>query len=188
MKITDWLKLFKENIDIKVFHIKHMHLLTQMPMASLRTSLCRLVRKGCVKRICKGYYANPFNIPSLEEIASCIYYPSYISLESALSYWGVISQIPNVLTMITIKLPLKIKSNFGEIEYHQIKKDYFWGFIKKGYFFIAEPEKAILDCIYIYKTFDLSEIRTDILKRSKLKKYAKKMKINYDYLIFGETF
>jgi len=182
MKIIDWLKFFEENREIKVFHIKHLQLLTQMSVISLRTSLYRLVKKKIVKRICRGYYANPVNIPTLEEIATLIYYPAYISLESALSYWGVLSQMPQVLTMVTIKLPFRINTEFGRIEYRQIKKDYFWGFIKKNNFFIAEPEKAFLDYIYLYKNPDLSELDLTVLEKKKVKDYAKKMALNKEIL------
>lgn len=178
MKTSDWLKFFQENRDIKVFHIKHLRLLTQMPAVSLRTSLSRLAKKKIVKRVCRGYYVNPFNPPTLEEIATLIYSPSYISLESALSYWGILSQMPQILTMVTIKLPFRINTEFGKIEYRQIKKENFWGFIKKNNFFIAEPEKALLDYIYLYKNLDFSELDLDVLKKSKLRNYAKRMNLD----------
>ena len=178
MKTTDWLNFLKENKEIKIFHIKHFYLLTKIPIHSLKVELMRLVKKGILKRICKGYYANPFNLPSIEEIASQIYYPSYISLESALSYWGILSQIPMVLTMVTIKLPFKIKTSFGIIEYRQIKKEYFWGFIIKNNFFIAEKEKALADYIYFNRNLcNFSELHLEDIKKKKFKIYIKKMKI-----------
>ena len=166
MKTTEWLKCFRENIDTKIFHIRYFQLFTGMFLPSLRVSLHRLVEKGVVKRICRGYYANPFNTPSLEEVAVQIYNPSYVSLESAFFYWGILSQIPQVLTMITTKLPYKIITEFGSIEYRQIKKKYFCGFLKKNNFFIAEPEKALADYIYLNKNIsNLSELHLEGLKK-----------------------
>jgi len=178
MKTSDWLKFFQRYSNIKIFHIRHLQLLTQMTIPSLRVSLKRLTDKGIIKRICKGYYANPFNLPTIEEVATQLYYPSYISLESALSICGILSQIPQVLTLVTIKLPFRITTSFGRIEYRQIKKEYFWGFHKKNNFFIAEPEKALLDYIYLNKDIqDFSEFNLEILKKNKIKNYAERMNL-----------
>lgn len=181
MKIDEILKFLEEHRDIKIFHIRHFHILKSIPISSLKVSLYRLTKKGIIKRVCKGYYANPFNLPTIEEIGTTIYYPSYVSLESALYYWGILSQIPQVLTMVTIKLPYKINTSFGLIEYRQIKKDKFWGYIKKNGFLIAEPEKAILDYIYLNKNYDKIQFNLKDLKIKKLRIYAKKMGLKIDF-------
>jgi len=84
---------------------------------SLTVNLSRLNNKKIVKRICRGFYANPFNTPTLEEISNQIYQPSYISLESALYSWGILSQIPYVLTCVTTHLPRTFNTSFGSIEF-----------------------------------------------------------------------
>jgi len=98
MTIQEWLVFFKKHKDTKIFTIKHFELLTGENSHNLKTSLCRLYRKKIIKRICRGFYANPFDPPSIEEISSQIYFPSYISRESALSFYGILSQIPQVTT------------------------------------------------------------------------------------------
>ena len=179
MKTADWLNFFNKHSDTKIFHINHLKLLTNIDTHSLRVALARLNKKNIVKRICRGFYANPFNPPTLEEISSQIYPPSYISLESALYSWGILSQIPQVLTCVTTQLPRTFNTSFGIIEYHQIKKDYFWGFINKQGYFIAEPEKALLDYLYLYKKMVdksiLSELNLNDINRRKLKSYVEKM-------------
>lgn len=181
MKTQDWLNFFKEHIDTKIFYINHLKLLTNMNEHSLKIALVRLNNKKIVKRICRGFYVNPFNIPTLEEISNQIYQPSYISLESALSSWGILSQIPQVLTCITTQLPRSFNTSSGSIEYHQIKKDYFWGFMEREGYFIAEPEKALLDYLYLHRNkrpkLDLSELNFDNLNRRKLKSYAENLGI-----------
>jgi hypothetical protein len=182
VKTAEWIKFFERYREIKIFHITHIHLLTGMPLPVLRVSLKRLADKKLIKRICKGYYANPFNSPSLEEVASQIYSPSYISLESALSVYGILSQIPQVLTMISVKLPFRINTSLGRIEYRQVKKDFFWGFMKKNGYLIAEPEKAFLDYLYLNsrQITDFSELSFDVMKKSKIKKYAEKMHLKIE--------
>ncbi len=181
MKTQDWLDFFKKHSSVKIFYINHLKLLTNMNEHSLRIALVRLNNKKLVKRICRGFYANPFNTPTLEEISNQICQPSYISLESALYSWGILSQIPQVLTCTTTQLPRTFDTSFGTIEYHQLKKDYFWGFINKQGYFIAEPEKALLDYLYLRKNkrtkLDLSELNFDNINRMKLKSYAENLGI-----------
>ena len=179
MKVQDWLSFFKKFNDIKIFHINHLKLLTSMNDHSLRISLSRLSKKNTIKRICRGFYANPFNMPTLEEISGQIYQPSYISLESALSSYGILSQIPQVLTCITTQLPYTFRTNFGTIEYRQIKRDYFWGFTEKEGYFTAVQEKALLDYLYLSRNknieFRLSQLNLAEVNMRKLKRYAQKM-------------
>ena len=177
MKIQEWLEFFKKFKNISIFHINHLKLLTKADAHSLRVALSRLDGNKIVKRICRGFYANPFNLPTLEEIAGRIYEPSYISLESALSNYGILSQIPTVLTCVTTRLPRVFKTSFGIIEYRQIRPGLFWGYVKKRSHFIAEPEKALLDYLYLSKDkkFKLSLLGLEGVNIKKTEKYAKKM-------------
>ena len=170
MTIQKWLDFFKKHKDTKIFSINHFELLTGEKGHNLRVSLFRLHRKKIVKRICRGFYANPFNLPSIEEISGQIYFPSYISRESALSFYGILSQIPQMTTCVTLNLPRIFKTNFGVIEYRQIKKDFFCNFAKKEGYFIAEPQKALLDYLY----FSRSEAREEKLSELSLRGFTKK--------------
>ncbi|HEK86257.1 MAG: type IV toxin-antitoxin system AbiEi family antitoxin domain-containing protein [Candidatus Saccharicenans sp.] len=82
------------------------------------------------------------------ELANFLVNPSYISLESALSFYGILPQFPYPVTSLT---PLKTKIiNYQEKEYEyaHLESKYFWGFVKKDKFLIATPEKALLDELY----------------------------------------
>lgn len=149
MTIHDWLNIFKAHQDVKIFHIQHLKLLTSLNDHALRVSLSRLNKNKTVKRICRGFYANPFNSPSLEEISGQIYQPSYISLESALSLHGILSQIPQVLTCVTTQPPRTFKTAFGTVVYRQIKGFYFWGFDEQNHYHLAQKEKALADYFYL---------------------------------------
>lgn len=181
MAVKDWLDFFKQHKETKIFYLQHLRLLTKMRRRTLLVALKRLNEKKIIRHICRSYYANPFNLPSLEEIASVIYLPSYISLESALARWGVLSQIPQVLTCVTTKLPRQFNTAFGSIEYHQLKKKYFWGFIQEADYFIAEPEKALLDYLYLKRKKDLKkaffELDLTHLNLKKLELFTRRMKI-----------
>ena len=181
MKLEEWLKFFKKYGHIKIFHFNHLKLLSGMKNHALRVALKRLTDKGVIKRICRGYYANPFFIPTIEEVSTQIYKPSYISLESALFRMGILSQAPQVLTCVSIKTPRVFNTPFGVIEYRQIKKTYFRGLRRENNYFIAEPEKALADFIYFKKKKDIKRFLSGLslrgVNRKRLKSYAKKMNI-----------
>jgi len=175
MKIEVWLDFFKKHKETKIFSIKHFELLTGESGHNLRVSLSRLHQKKIVKRICRGFYANPFNLPTIEEISGQIYFPSYISRESALSFYGILSQIPQLTTCVTLNLPRIFKTTFGVIEYRQIKKNFFSNFIKKEGYFIAEPQKALLDYLY----FNRPDVREEKMSELNLRGFTKKKIADY---------
>lgn len=87
-------------------------------------------------------------------IANVLYSPSYVSLESALSFYGMIPDAVFTTTSVTSKKTQRFKNAFGEFTYRSIKKNAFFGFVVvKDEFgsdcFIATPEKALLDFIYL---------------------------------------
>ncbi|MEA2053548.1 MAG: hypothetical protein U9O96_00285, partial [Candidatus Thermoplasmatota archaeon] len=84
-----------------------------------------------------------------EEIAMIIRYPSYLSMEYALSKQGILSQRVYTLTLVTTKLPYTYRKDRATYEYHQISHSLFWGYWREGTVLVAEPEKALLDLIYI---------------------------------------
>src|SRR3989338_5271268 len=69
----------------------------------------RLVKEGVLERVSKGYYILTSNRPSDFEIANALYRPSYISLESALNYYGILVQSPQQITSVTTKRVTSIK-------------------------------------------------------------------------------
>ena len=149
MKMNEWFNFFKKYQTIKVFHINHIKVLTGLTEEHVRTSLSRLTKRQWLLRICRNYYANPFNTPTLEEVSSIIHKPNYVSLESALSLWGVLSQMPQILTCVTTNATYSLKTVLGSIEYRNIKPSLFFGFTKKNGYYLASAEKAILDYIYL---------------------------------------
>ncbi|MBI2464643.1 hypothetical protein HYV64_00740 [Candidatus Shapirobacteria bacterium] len=83
------------------------------------------------------------------EIANFLYQPSYVSLETALNHWGVLSQFPFEITNITSKKSVK-KNIDGKIySYNHIAPKYFGMFTKKNNILIALPEKALFDQLYL---------------------------------------
>lgn len=95
------------------------------------------------------------------EIANFLYQPSYISLETALNYWGVLSQFPFEITNITSKKNIVKIFNDKVYNYSHITPKYFGMFTKKNNVLVALPEKALFDQIYLaskgIKTINFNE-------------------------------
>lgn len=94
------------------------------------------------------YYVTGKNIDTFE-IANFLYQPSYVSLETAMNYWGVLSQFPYEITNITSRKSAKKDFDSKNYSYSHINSKYFGMFIKKNNFLIALPEKALFDQLYL---------------------------------------
>jgi len=111
-------------------------------------------------------------------LANYLYQPSYISLESALNFYGVLSQFPYEITSVTTKKS-KEKVFQGKLfTYRKLKKDLYFGYQKIEDYLIAYPEKALLDQLYLYskglKSINLDEYNLKLLKVSRVREYLKK--------------
>lgn len=117
-------------------------------------ALSRQEQKGLVEHIgSKIYYNWLATDASPRDLVNVLRQNAYISLESALREYGISTQSPHVLTCVTIGRPKEFRGRSITIGYRGIAPHLYWGFLRKttryGKYFIAEPEKAILDWIYI---------------------------------------
>ena len=149
MKVNEWMDLFRDNTIKKIFSLNDLKVMTAENLSSISVQLSRLSRSGLVENPIKGWYTNPFNIPNSEELSMVLRAPCYLSMEYALSRHGILSQEVHTLTMVTTKLPHTYRSDDDIFEYHQIKRSLCWGFTNEGTVQVAEPEKALLDLIYV---------------------------------------
>lgn len=115
-----------------------------------------LESKGEIIRIKKGLYVvNPkvsHVTLSTELIANHIYTPSYVSMSSALRYYGLIPEEVYVTQSMTLKHSRIFDTPFGRFDYRSIKREAFNVGVtyvnKQNYsFLIATPEKALCDLI-----------------------------------------
>ena len=94
---------------------------------TLTAGLQRLVRSGVLTRAVNGVYVNALSdnkVDITENIAKAMRQDqySYVSLESALSEYGVISQIPMVLTVMTTGRRGRYDTPYGTIEFTHTKR------------------------------------------------------------------
>jgi predicted transcriptional regulator of viral defense system len=126
---------------------------------AMLNQLRRWQDKGLIIKLKKGLYilnANDRKInPSRHFIANQLYTPSYVSLEYALNFYGLIPERVNEVTSITTKKTTRFINERGGFSYQHIKPETFRGFKalrdENGLeFFIAEPEKALVDFLYLH--------------------------------------
>lgn len=183
------IELIKELEKFKkaFYSISDLEKITGLTRNSLYVTLRRLVENGILERIGPGAYRFFTTPPSVEQVASSLYIPNYLSFESALSRYGILTLIPYTLTFATTRRTRRFTIEGRDVEFRQIKKDLFWGYEMAERIYIARPEKAFLDLIYLVSrgqdSIDLDEIDLKKLSISKLKEYAKKFpKYTREYL------
>ncbi len=126
-----------------------------------RRRLVEWQRKGYINKIRNGYYlfAEQEISENLLMLASNrIYKPSYLSFESALSYYNLIPEAVDLFTGVTTRKTQFFETPIGNFKYSRIKRELFFGYkilqISTFNSKIAEVEKTILDFFYIKKIED----------------------------------
>jgi len=126
--------------------------------AAARNQLTRWKKRGWLAELRRGLYTlgmSEREAPLSSEVAAGnIYQPSYISMESALSSYKLIPEKVAATTSITSRKTKAFHNQAGAFVYRHLKPSLYFGFIAKkdeaGYpYFIAEPEKALLDYLYL---------------------------------------
>jgi predicted transcriptional regulator of viral defense system len=115
----------------------------------------RLATVGLVTRIMRGRWVIPdkFNRLCLPELVAA--QPAYVSLQSALSYHGMIDQIPSAVYGITCGRGGMFNTPLGRVSLHHVSPDFFAGYetpTEIGWLKIATPEKALVDILYLRMT------------------------------------
>lgn len=128
------------------------------------------LNNGWIKRIRRFWYADSSFNPQGNDyffIANKIFSPSYISLESALSYYGFIPETTIQIISVSTRKTSLFDTQFGVFSYKSIKNDLYFGYevIQNNgrSFTLATPEKALLDYLYLHpeisSTEDFEELR-----------------------------
>jgi predicted transcriptional regulator of viral defense system len=124
-------------------------------LSSARVLCSRYVKKGLLTRLKRGLYARTETLAhmgqqDLFQIANFLQVPSYVSLMTALSYYGITTQVQrNFFESISIKRTKTFEAGGFTFRYTKISPRRYGGFEKKRGAFVALPEKAILDCFYL---------------------------------------
>ncbi len=123
-----------------------------------KDKITKLVKKNRIISMKKGVYIHGpdyrKNDISLEILANMLFGPSYVSMEYALSYYGMIPERPEIITSVTPKRKKEFNTPLGRFVYYAMHINYYrigykWEKIPDGRgYFIATPEKALIDKLY----------------------------------------
>lgn len=177
MKSIELIKTL-ERINKPFYSIADIEKITGVSRKSIYVTLNRLVEKGILERIGAGIYRLFSAKVSVERIAGSLYMPNYLSFESALSRHGILNLVPYTLTFATPRKTKRSVIEGRDIEFRQIKKDLFWGYEMQGGIYVARPEKAFLDLVYLASrgiaSIDLDEINLKKLSMTTVKEFSKR--------------
>lgn len=143
-----------KQIDRPVFTTFEISRLCGKSSATVIQTLNYLEKQGFVFKIYQGIWAEtgkkrvnvftvvPFLFPR---------HRAYVSFVSALHYYGIVEQIPQVVSVASTVHTRHIKTKIAAYSVHRIHPSFFKGFVwdNNKSFLIAEREKALIDSLYI---------------------------------------
>lgn len=149
MRFADFKKPFKENEIIDIRNVVNY-------FGDIdRRRLYEWQKKDYIRKITNNYYIlsdSTIDDTLLKVIANRIYAPSYIGLESALSYYALIPEAVFKTISITTRKTKSLRTDIAFFDFRTIHRGFFWGYTLKNRndhpFLISDPEKTILDYLY----------------------------------------
>jgi hypothetical protein len=148
-----------------------------------REAILRMVKNKELIRLKNGFYLicdkikqrNATIIP-FEQVANLLYGPSYVSMEWALSFYGMIPEKVHTVTSITFEKNKEYHTPIGDFSYYSLPlRAYPIGITQKqtpdfiGGFLIASPEKALADMVFkTCKNLSKDELKIELLESKRI--------------------
>lgn len=148
-----------------------------------RERILRMVKNKELIRLKNGFYLitnkitqGAYTIIPYEQVANLLYGPSYVSLEWALSFYGMIPERVHLVTSITLGRNKEYHTSIGDFIYYSFPQNsYAIGVTQKacansiGGFLMASPEKALADIVFkICKGLDKEQLRLELLESKRI--------------------
>lgn len=139
-----------------------------------RNNFYRWTTCGYLVRLRQGLYTFPEykGKPDMATyFAGRIYGPSYVSLHTALAFYGVIPEAVVQITSVTALKTMSFENDFGDYIYKSVREDLMFGYeprpLADGYTMAyATREKALLDLLYLYPFYnteaEMKNLRLDM--------------------------
>lgn len=153
-------------------------------LPSARVSANRYVNQGLLVKLKRNIYILKEKWKVLERedkfvLANLVQVPSYISLMTALDYYEITTQIQrDFIESIAVKRTIEKEVDNSVFNFTKISANLYFGFKKDKDFFMATPEKAFLDALYLMSlgryNFDIDSIDFGKLNRNEIMKMEKK--------------
>lgn len=144
---------------------------------ALERQFSRWTKAGKLHQLRRGLYtlAQPYQkvAPHPFLVANALKPASYVSLQSALAYYGLIPEYVPTVTSVCTGRPEQLQTPVGRFIYRHIKKSLFAGYTRvdlarNQFAFVATLEKCLLDLVYLTPGADarsyLEELRLQHLE------------------------
>ena len=151
--------------------------------ASAKVTACRYAKQGILLRMKRNMYIlkDVWDMAGREEkllLANMGQVPSYISLMTALDYYEITTQVQrDFFESVAVKRSKEIHVNGSIFRYVKLTENLYNEFKKEKDLFIASPEKAFLDAIYLMSygrySLDLSSLDETKLNRTEIKRLSR---------------
>ena len=174
----DYAKIQKLNEKL-FFTVEDVAKLFSLKPNSARVLCSRYQKRGIFIRVKNNFYVteSSWSIYGREEfyqISNFLQVPSYLSFMTALFFYGVTTQVPkSYYESASIRRSKEIDVDGVSFNFRKIKPEYYFSFKKKNNFFIATPEKALIDSLYLYSlgrySLDLAALDIGKIDRERLK-------------------
>lgn len=148
-----------------------------------REAILRMIKNEELIRLKSGFYLSSEKITfgsrqviPFEQVANLLYGPSYVSMEWALSFYGMIPERVHTITSMTLGKNKDYHTPIGDFSYFKLSsKSYSIGITKMessdffGGFLIASPEKALADMVYkTCKNMDKDQLKDELLESKRI--------------------
>lgn len=144
-----------QQLQQPIFQTKDIAAYLHIKNATASKILARLAQHKHITHLRSGLWGisdkiDPLMLP--EYLAAP--FPSYVSLQTALYYHGLIAQIPTNIYAVSLARSKKYITSFGTISLHHVQPNFFFGFVTVGKqgIKIATMEKALIDFFYFKRT------------------------------------
>lgn len=147
---------------------------------SARVLCSRYAKAGAFLRLRNNFYVTEqrWGRATYEDflrIANFLQVPSYISFLTALARYEITTQVPRqFFENACLRRTKNIEAAGTQFVYSKLKKELYFDFTRKDGVFIATPEKALLDAVYLYSfgkyKLDFSALDINKINLKRIKK------------------
>ncbi len=148
--------------------------------------------KNYIQKIRREYYCFKERIKDEQFLffaANKIYSPSYISMESTLAFYNLIPEGVFIITSLTTRNTASYSTPVGDFSYNHLKPTLFFGYrllqVNGLSIKIAEPEKVILDFLYLKKLNSEDDINALRLNKFQINEIVDFDKLNQYQKLFN---
>lgn len=147
--------VFIKQLHRPVFTTYELACLSGKSLSTTTQALNYLQKQGLIFKVYRGIWAEAGDERlSLYSVVPFLFprHRAYVSFLSALHLYGIIEQIPQVISLASTAHTKIIHTKIGTFCVHRITPSFFTGFSwykGTGSFLIAEPEKALVDSLYL---------------------------------------